>query len=79
MIVVETDDIYCIYVRTNRRVKWKYAQYGGRYKSREEAIEAAKQHMGTIPFEYLIESLEDGSEVTGFVNWEQKKAGGKHE
>ena len=33
MIVVKTDKIYCLYVRTNRRVKWQYAEYGGRYET----------------------------------------------
>ena len=74
MIIVETDEIYCIYVRTNRRVKWKYAQYGGRYKTIEAAIEAARQHMGAEPFEYRIENLDDDSVTTGFVNWDIKRS-----
>lgn len=73
MIVVETDKIYCIYVRTNRRVRWKYAEYGGRYETQEKAIEKAKEHYGDIPFEYLITNLENDEEITGFVNWQPKR------
>lgn len=75
MIVIETDRIYAIYCRTNRRVKWQYAEYGGRYRTPEEAIEAAKMHYGDRAFEYMIENpFSDEFEVltTGFVNWKGK-------
>ena len=35
MVVVKTEKIYCLYVRTNRRVRWQYAEYGGRYETAE--------------------------------------------
>lgn len=72
MIVVETDKIYKLYARTNRRVKWKYAEYGGCYRTVEEAIESAKKHYSDIPFEYQIINLDDDSTITGFVNWKGK-------
>lgn len=72
MVVVKTDKIYCLYVRTNRRVKWQYAEYGGRYETQEQAIEKAKEHYGNTPFEYLITNLENDEEITGFVNWKSK-------
>lgn len=71
MIRIETNRIYAIYVRTNRRVKWPYTTYGGRYETPEQAIAAAKEHMGDTPFEYRIESLETGNVTTGFVNWKR--------
>lgn len=72
MIVIETDKIYKLYARTNRRVKWKYAEYGGCYRTVEEAIESAKKHYGSKPFEYQIINLDDDSTITGFVNWKGK-------
>lgn len=63
MIVVETDRIYVIYVRTNSRVKWKYSTYGGRYKTIEEAVKAAKEHFPDTSFQYLIENLDTGEEI----------------
>ena len=72
MIIVETDRLTCIWVRTNRRVKWKYATWGGRYRNNEEALQIAKENMGDTPFEYLIRNLETDEETTGFVNWPTK-------
>lgn len=74
MIIVETDRIYCIYVRTNRRTKWQYAEYGGRYETVEKAIEKMIEHMGDTPYEYRIENMNDDEVVaTGFMNWEGKQ------
>ena len=72
MIVTETDRIYVITIRTNRRVQWKYAQYAGRWETPEKAIEKAKERMGDVPFEYLIEKMGTDEEITGFVNWDRK-------
>ena len=68
MIIIETDKIYCLYVRTNRRVKWRYAEYGGRYETVEKAIDAVKERFKNERVEYLIESLDDDSSVQGFIN-----------
>lgn len=73
MIVVETDRLTCIWIRTNRRVKWQYATWGGRYRNNEEALRVAKENMGNTPFEFLIRNLETDEETTGFVNWPTKK------
>ena len=69
MIIIETDRIYCVYVRTNRRTKWQYAEYGGRYETIEKAIEVAKNHMGATPFEYQIQTLDGEVVATDLVNW----------
>ena len=71
MIIVETNRIYALYVRTNRRVKWQYAEYGGRYETEEQAIDAAKKHFGDTPFEYSIENIDTDEITTGFVNWKR--------
>lgn len=73
MTVIETDKIYVLYTRMNRRVQWKYAAYGGRYRTIEDAVYAAKQYYGKTPFEYRIESMADDSVTTGFVNQKGKK------
>lgn len=59
--------IYCIYCRTNRRTKWRYAEYGGRYATVEEAIEKAKEHY-TEKAEYIVEDMDGNLMATGFVN-----------
>lgn len=70
MIIVETDRIYCVYVRTNRRIKWQYAEYGGRYETIDKAFEKMKEHMGAISYEYRITKLDGEVVATGFMNWE---------
>ncbi len=72
MIVVKTDRVVCIYVRTNRRVKWQYATYCGRYRTNAEALRAARAYMGNFPYEYLIENRETDERTTGFINWPGK-------
>lgn len=66
MIIVETDRIYCIYTRTNRHIRWKYAQYGGRYESPEKCIEEAKKHCASGT-EYLIETMDGERVAVGFI------------
>lgn len=73
MIEISTTKIYVIYTRTNRRVQWRYAEYGGRYASADEALAAAERHYGIVPFEYQIENMETGEILkTGFVNWNNR-------
>jgi len=72
MIIIDTENkIWVLYTRVNRRVKWQYSEYGGRYESVEKAIEAAKKHYGSEGFEYCIENLFTDEEVKGFVNWKK--------
>lgn len=72
MIVVKTDRVVCIYARTNRRVKWQYTTYCGRWRDKAEALQAASKIMGDVPYEYLIENRETDERTTGFVNWPGK-------
>lgn len=67
MITIEADKIYCLYCRTNRNVKWRYADYGGRHETVKKAIEKAKEHY-TEKSEYIVEDIEGNLIVTGFVN-----------
>lgn len=53
MCMEQTDRIYSAYTRTNRRVRWQYAQYNGRWASVEEAIKVAMER-NEKPFEYQI-------------------------
>ena len=73
MIIMETDKTKAIYVRTNRRVKWQYAEYGGRFTTANEAIERAKERFEDHPFEYLIEDMITGENVTGFAQGTGRK------
>ena len=63
----QPERIYSIYCRTNRRTKWRYAEYGGRYETVEKAIEEAKKHY-TEKAEYIVEDMEGNLIATGFVN-----------
>ena len=57
-----------MYTRTNRRVKWKYADYCGRWASVDEAIKAAAERMaGGVSFEYRIENRATDEITTGFA------------
>ena len=68
MIIIETEKIYCVYARKNRRVKWRYAEYGGRYETVEKAIEAVREHFGDERVEYLVETLDGETKAQGFIN-----------
>ncbi|MFQ9716996.1 MAG: hypothetical protein ACLRVB_02455 [Blautia sp.] len=78
MIHIETDRIYAIYVRTNRRVRWRYAEYGGRYETVDEAVAKAKEHYPNDFFEYLIEDITTGKTVKQECVAIEKR-GNKHE
>lgn len=67
MIVIEDNRTKSIYIRQNRRVQWRYAEYCGRYETEAEAIENAKDRCKE-PFEYRIEDM-SGTIITGFVGW----------
>ena len=73
MIAIETDRIYVISCRTNRRVKWAYSDYCGRYSTKEEAIDKAKDIYGDTPFEYNIENWDTDEVETGFINWGKRR------
>ena len=64
---------YAIYVRTNRRVRWQYAEYCGRWSSVEEAVEEAKARMNGEPFEYRVQNIGTDEVFTGFANWKGKE------
>jgi hypothetical protein len=68
MIIIETDRIYSVYARTNRRVKWQYAEYGGRYETVEKAINVAKEHYGSQRAEYIIQTFDGEIVAQGFTN-----------
>lgn len=59
--------IYNIYCRTNRNIKWRYAEYGGRYETVEKAIEKAKEHYEEKT-EYIVEDMKGNLIATGFIN-----------
>lgn len=67
MTIIQTDRIYSIYARTNRKVQWRYSEYCGRWESINRAIEEVKARY-TEKVEYRIEGF--GGEVikTGFIN-----------
>lgn len=73
MIVIEDSRSKVIYCRTNRRIKWKYAEYCGRWESIADCLKSAKEHYGDQGFEYMIEDLATDAVMTGFVNWEGRK------
>ena len=68
MIIINDNKIYVLYVRTNRRVKWRYSEYGGRYESVEKALQSAKEHFNGQWFEYQIENMETDEIITGQMN-----------
>lgn len=61
MIVINDDKRYCLYYRTNKRVRWRYAEYGGRYLTVEDAIASARNHANGKRAQILIEDM-DGVE-----------------
>ena len=67
------EKIYVLYYRTDRRIKWKYATYGGRYKTIEDALITAKERNGSVPFQYQIENMATEDIVSGYVNWDKRR------
>ena len=54
MIVINDNRVFTLYYRQNKMTKWQYANYGGRYKSINDAIKAIKEQ-GEV--EYYIEDI----------------------
>jgi hypothetical protein len=73
VIKITTDRTYAIYIRTNKRVKWRFAKYEGRWASPEEAIAVATQRHPNISFEYQIEQLGVADIIQGEVKHDGKK------
>lgn len=65
MIIVQDERRYALYCRTNRHVKWQFAQYAGRFCTIEEGIENIKQHLPGQSFQYLAQDTETGKETIG--------------
>lgn len=68
MITVEEERFYSLRVRTHRGVKWRYAPFGGCFKTKEEALHAAARSFDSLPYEYRIENRINGEITTGTVN-----------
>lgn len=66
MIKIETNRIYAIYTRQNRRIRWQYANYMGRWETPKKAIEIAKERIEG-DFEYRIEEIGGGIVMAGFI------------
>ena len=66
MIKIETNRIYAIYTRQNRRIRWQYANYMGRWETPEKALEIAKERIEG-DFEYRIEEIGGGIGMAGFI------------
>ena len=66
MIVIETNRIYAVYVRTNHHVQWRYAKYCGRWETVEKAIEVARERTAA-PFQYIVEEMGAGIVAKGDV------------
>lgn len=67
MVVIETNRICVIYYRTNRRTRWEYAEYAGRYASPAEAVKELKRRLVGQPAEYLIHNMATDEEVIGTI------------
>jgi hypothetical protein len=65
MIIIKDDRSKVIYARINRRIRWDYAEYCGRWETIEEAISNAKTHFPGLKFEYRIVDMESGEMITG--------------
>ena len=66
MIKIETNRIYAIYTRQNRRIRWQYANYMGRWETPEKALEIATERIEG-DFEYRIEEIGGGIVMAGFI------------
>lgn len=73
MIYITDNRPFSITFRTNKRVKWQYATYAGRYETAEEAIQQLKEGLlkRGIPLEtvqYLLVNLDDDSETIAMLD-----------
>lgn len=59
--------IYSANARTNRRTKWRYSDYCGRWETVERAIAEVKDRYSEKT-EYLIEDMYGNVVAKGFVN-----------
>lgn len=62
------DKRYSLYYRTNKRTKWRYADYGGRYTSIDSAINALKTHViGFVEYQICDMYDDDNIVLTGYL------------
>lgn len=68
MIVITDNRSKCTYARTNRRVRWKYAEWCGRWETVDEAIARVKEIFPGQKVEYKIEDRATDDVITGFID-----------
>ena len=67
MIVFYDSRCWATYARTNRRVRWNYAQWCGRWDTVEEAISVVRERFPGERVEYRIHNLTTDETLTGYV------------
>ena len=67
-MVILTDNRYlATYARTNRRVRWEYSEYCGRWATIDEAISAVRERHTDGRVEYRIENRMTNEVITGYL------------
>lgn len=67
MIIISDNRSKATYARVNRRVRWCYAEWCGRWATVEEAIESVKEHFPGQRVEYRIEDRATDEVITGYI------------
>ncbi len=67
-MMIETNRTFKAYARTNRKVRWQYSEYCGRWESKERAIAEVMERYEGERAEYRIENMETDEVETGFLN-----------
>ena len=67
MMIIEDNRCLATYARTNRRIQWKYAEWCGRWATKEDAIASVKEHFPNQRIEYRIEDRATGEITTGYT------------
>ena len=67
-MVVITDNRYLVaYARTNRRLRWEYSDYCGRWATIYEAIFAVRERHPEGRVEYRFENRMTNEVITGYL------------
>lgn len=65
--MITTNRIYKAYARINRKIRWQYSDYCGRWESIEKAVSEVTERYSNQDVEYRIENMVTDEVVTGIV------------
>ena len=67
MVIISDNHCFATYARVNRRIKWKYSEWCGRWATVEDAISRVREMFPRQRVEYRIENRATDEVITGYI------------